>query len=285
MVNMLFRASFSAALRLQTRVAPAVARSEAAAVVPLSLLPSCPMRRGFSGATRRRTIQGAHWELKLKDPEPPRPVQTLEGLARPDKWKTSRYHCNWLRENGRVPCTILKKGDTSQKMDFSLSLLDLQREIRKVRYSFTNLVYRIKLDNQDEAIPVICCELQTDTFTQDPISVQFMTFEKGQKYNVRIPVTFEGAEDSPGLKRGGILVRPSRSFPAIWDADGGELIPEKVVIDLSAAGPKSLIKVSALKERGEWPSEHLVAKYPEKGGPKDYVLITYKGKVREAVDE
>lgn len=97
---------------------------------------------------------------------------------------------------------------------------------------------------------------------------------------MNIPVSIDGAEDCPGLKRGGILLTPTWTVPAYWDGAGGEFIPERIWIDLSKVGPRTIIRVSDLEARGEWPSKYLSSR-----SPNDYVLVTIKGKVKALAGE
>ena len=79
---------------------------------------------------------------------------------------------------------------------------------------------------------VIPRQVQLDPVSDRPVHVDFMRLPEGARVRIAIPVRFKGQENSPGLKRGGVLniVRhevellcPAESIPEYLEGDLSEL--------------------------------------------------------------
>jgi large subunit ribosomal protein L25 len=66
--------------------------------------------------------------------------------------------------------------------------------------------------------------------TDRPVHVDFMRLAPGAKVKLAIPVRFKGHENSPGLKRGGVLNIVRHEIEMLLDADH---IPDALEGDLS----------------------------------------------------
>lgn len=86
----------------------------------------------------------------------------------------------------------------------------------------------IDVPGADGLQPVIARDVQLDPVKDFPIHVDMMRVNENTRINVEIPVRFLNEEESPGLKRGGVLnvVRhsveiyaPATAIPEILEAD------------------------------------------------------------------
>jgi large subunit ribosomal protein L25 len=69
-----------------------------------------------------------------------------------------------------------------------------------------------------------------DPVTDRPLHVDFFRLAKGAKVQVNIPVVFINEEDSPGLKRGGVMNVVRHELDLMCDADH---IPDQIEIDVT----------------------------------------------------
>ena len=91
---------------------------------------------------------------------------------------------------------------------------------------------------------VIPRAVQLDPVTDRPVHVDFMRLAAGARIALEIPVHFRGQENSPGIKRGGVLniVRHTVEFHCLANA-----IPEFITIDLTGAEIGDSIHISSVK--------------------------------------
>ena len=66
--------------------------------------------------------------------------------------------------------------------------------------------------------------------TDRPLHADFLRLAKGAKVEVNVPVAFVNEDDSPGLKRGGVLNMVRHDLELICDAD---LIPDQIILDVT----------------------------------------------------
>ena len=108
--------------------------------------------------------------------------------------------------------------------------------------NFLSNVLKIKIN--DKEINVLPRDVSFDVVTDEPIHVDFLRMVAGRKIILEIPVRFINNEDSPGLKRGGVLNIVRRKVELKCPTDG---IPKELVVDLAGLDIGSSIKISAIK--------------------------------------
>tara|TARA_Y100001954_G_C15642660_1_gene518466 strand:- start:262 stop:909 length:648 start_codon:yes stop_codon:yes gene_type:complete len=108
--------------------------------------------------------------------------------------------------------------------------------------NFLSNVLKIKIDNKE--VNVLPREISYDVVTDEPIHVDFLRMVKGRKIVLEIPVRFINHEQSPGLKRGGVLNIVRRKVELKCPT---ESIPKELVVDLDGLDIGSSIKISAIK--------------------------------------
>ena len=127
-----------------------------------------------------------------------------------------------VRRQGLVPAVIY--GDNKDPEAISMEIGVLEKELSSG--SFMSTLYIIDVDGNKSQ--VIARDVQFDKVKDFPIHVDFLRLKKGATIAVEVQVNFLNEEESPGLKRGGVLnvVRytvevtcPAASIPESLDAD------------------------------------------------------------------
>ena len=129
-----------------------------------------------------------------------------------------------LRRSGRVPAVIY--GDDKDTLLVSVDSRDLHREIG--RGGFGNRLYDVAVNGGTHR--VLPREIQVDPVTDVPLHVDFLRLGARARVRLMVPVAFADEEESPGLKRGGVLnvVRHEIEFFCRADA-----IPQVIGLSLS----------------------------------------------------
>ena len=86
-------------------------------------------------------------------------------------------------------------------------------------------------------------KLNTTSFPDEPIHVDFLRVVPGVKIRIEVPVQFINHEKSPGLKRGGVLNIVRRKVELRCPS---EKIPENLVIDLDGVEIGESFKISSI---------------------------------------
>ena len=79
--------------------------------------------------------------------------------------------------------------------------------------------------------------------TDRPLHADFLRLSKDSTVNVNVPVVFANEEDSPGLKRGGVLNVVRHELELICD---GNRIPEEISIDVTGLDIGDSIHISSV---------------------------------------
>ena len=103
---------------------------------------------------------------------------------------------------------------------------------------------KIDVPGQDYLQPVIARDVQVHPVTDIPVHVDMMRVDEKTRIDVEVPVRFHNEEQSPGLKRGGVLniVRHTVELYAPATA-----IPEHLDADVAGLDIGDSIKISAIK--------------------------------------
>ena len=151
---------------------------------------------------------------------------------------TSRGSNNILRKQGMVPGVLYGGEEKNELISVSKkhlkTLLDLE--------NFLSNVLKIKFN--DKEVNVLPREVSYDVVTDEPIHVDFLRMVSGRKIILEIPVKFINNDQSPGLKRGGVLNIVRRKVELKCPT---ESIPKELVVDLEGLDIGSSIKISAIK--------------------------------------
>ena len=162
-------------------------------------------------------------------------INDLKAIKR--ETKTSR-ELNSLREKGFVPAILY--GGKSPNVKISIEEKLLKDFVRTD--TFLSTVINLNIDGKTEK--VIPRDVSYHVITERPSHIDFMRISSGSKIILEIPVIFKNNEESPGLKRGGVLNIVRRKVELKCSA---EKIPEKIEIDLAGLDIGASIKISSVK--------------------------------------
>ncbi|MEP3915973.1 MAG: 50S ribosomal protein L25/general stress protein Ctc, partial [Parasphingorhabdus sp.] len=106
---------------------------------------------------------------------------------------------------------------------------------------FMNSLVQVELDGKStRTLPK---DVSFDPVTDRPLHVDFFRLAKGAKVQVNIPVVFINEEESPGLKRGGVMNVVRHELDLMCDADH---IPDQIEIDVTGLEIGDSIHISAV---------------------------------------
>ena len=167
------------------------------------------------------------------------------------------------RRAGRVPGVIY--GDRKEPVMISVDFPEIYKHALSGRFEST----MVELDVEGEKIRVLPRDVQLDPVKDLPIHVDFLRLGHGARITVEVPVEYVGEENSPGIRRGGVL-NVVRHEVEVWcDALN---IPEKIVADISGLDIGDSLHISAVQ-------------LPEGVSPyitdRDFTLATIAGTVAE----
>ncbi len=130
-----------------------------------------------------------------------------------------------LRREGRLPAIIY--GNDFEPLAIDVDIESSRREIRKP--GFRTRLYDIDLGG-DSAIRVLPQAVAYHPVTDHPVHLDFLRVGEHTRVTVDVPVAFRNPEDSPGIKRGGVLNIVRRTINVSCPAG---LIPEAIEFDVT----------------------------------------------------
>jgi large subunit ribosomal protein L25 len=141
------------------------------------------------------------------------------------------------RRAGRVPGVIY--GSKKDPTMVTLDPRDLDRELRTG--SFMATVYDVQVDRDKER--VLPRDVQFHPVSDKPIHVDFLRVSATTGVTVQVPVNFLNEEESPGLKRGGLLNVVRHEIEMTCRADA---IPAGIDVDLTGLDIGDSIHISMI---------------------------------------
>ncbi|MFQ5625646.1 MAG: 50S ribosomal protein L25/general stress protein Ctc [Methyloligellaceae bacterium] len=171
------------------------------------------------------------------------------------------------RREGRIPAIIY--GDNTDPQIISLDNKELRQHV--LTGQFLNTIFMIDVDGKQTR--VIPREFQLHPVSHAPVHVDFLRLGEGATVTVEVPMRFLNEEESPGLKRGGVLniVRHNIELRCLADA-----IPERLDADLTGLEIGDSLHISAITlPEGV---ELTIA-------DRDFTVATIVGRMAEIVDE
>ncbi len=143
-----------------------------------------------------------------------------------------------MRREGRVPAVIYGEKKEPEAIHVG------ERELMKLLHTghFMNSLVEVSVgDGKTRALPK---DVQFHPVTDRPLHVDFLRIGKGATITLDIPVSFVNQEESPGLKRGGVLNVVRHELELSCPADD---IPGEIVIDLEGLEIGDSIHISEIK--------------------------------------
>ena len=143
-----------------------------------------------------------------------------------------------LRRDGRVPAVVY--GEKKEPLSIHVEEKLLNRMLSSGH--FMNSV--IMIDLAGKAHRTLPKAIDFHPVSSRPIHVDFLRIGEHTKVTVAIPVRFENEDDSPGLKRGGVLNVVQHEIELVCDAAH---IPEELHISLEGLDIGDSIHISNIK--------------------------------------
>lgn len=159
----------------------------------------------------------------------------LEAQERKEKGKQAGKA---LRREKRIPAVIY--GAKTQAIPVSVSSTDLDKAIKKTE---TMEVF-LKLNLGSENYQVMLKELQSDFVNGKFIHADFLTIEKDQVLDFRVPVEVVGDDVCPGIEHGGMLQILRREIDVRCTVDN---IPESIKVDISELGLGDSVHIDSIE--------------------------------------
>ena len=151
--------------------------------------------------------------------------------------KSSAGYTNKLRLDGFIPAILYGGKVANEKI--SIAKKDLKNFIQNE--AFLSTVFEIELNGKKEK--VLPRDVAYHVTTNEPIHLDLMRIVSGTKIVIEIPVKFINNNDSPGLKRGGVLNIVRRKVELRCPAEN---IPNELVVDLNGLDIGTSIKISSI---------------------------------------
>lgn len=139
------------------------------------------------------------------------------------------------RREGLVPGIVYGSGEATVPVAMNARMISLEYN----RGGFFSRLYELEVE--DEKMRVLPRDVQVHPVTDIPLHVDFLRLTADTRINVDVPVRFINDEESPGIKRGGVLnvVRHTIKFNCRADA-----IPESIIVDLTGLDIGSAVHIS-----------------------------------------
>lgn len=142
-----------------------------------------------------------------------------------------------LRRNGMIPAVIY--GDKQPPVSIALPYKEVTMKIHDG--GFMTTIATIDVDGQK--IRVLPKDYQLDPVRDFTMHVDFLRVSKNTKVTVDVPVHFINEEESPGIKRGGVLNIVRHTVEVNCPADS---IPESFIADLEGLDLGDGVHISAI---------------------------------------
>lgn len=142
-----------------------------------------------------------------------------------------------LRREGRVPAVIY--GDKKEAVTIHVEARALNKLLGTGH--FMNSLVQVEVNGvKTRTLPK---DVAFDPVSDRPLHVDFFRLAKGAKVQVNIPVVFINEEESPGLKRGGVMNVVRHELDLMCDADH---IPDQIEIDVTGLEIGDSIHISSI---------------------------------------
>ena len=154
----------------------------------------------------------------------------------------SRYHAfrvlrEYFNSNGYAQ-DVINKFFKTQKISIE------KKYLKNIINSDTFLSKVLELDIEGKKEKVLPRDVAYHVVSEEPIHIDFMRIVSGKKIILEIPVIFKNNNESPGLKKGGVLNIVRRKVQLKCQAEN---IPENLVVDLTGLDIGASVKISSVK--------------------------------------
>lgn len=164
-------------------------------------------------------------------------MATLPILPVEPRGHTGKGAARAARRGGYVPGIVY--GGDEGAVSVQLRDNELQKALKRGRF-FSTL---IELDIEGHKVRAIPRDMQLDVVRDLPIHVDFLRLSPRSEVNVFVPVTFINEDESPGLRRGGVLNIVRHEVEIRCRAGN---IPESLIGDLTGFDINDVLHISSI---------------------------------------
>jgi len=150
---------------------------------------------------------------------------------------TGKGSARAMRRAGLIPAVIY--GGKQSPQSIAIAEKEIERHVRSGR--LTSMVMEIQFNGGAER--VLARDVQLHPVTDHPLHIDFLRLEEGATIAVMVHVNFVDEEESPGLKRGGVLNAVRRDLELLCPVDA---IPEAIEVSLEGLDINDIIHISAV---------------------------------------
>ena len=143
-----------------------------------------------------------------------------------------------LRREGRVPAVIY--GNKQDPASIHVEEKALMRLL--MTGHFMNSVVMVEIDGK--AVRTLPKDVSFNVVTDRPVHVDFLRISEHATVHVNVPVVFVDEEESPGIKRGGVLNVVRHELELVCDASE---IPDEITVSLKGTDVGDSIHISNVK--------------------------------------
>ena len=140
-----------------------------------------------------------------------------------------------LRREGRVPAVIY--GGKEEPTPIHVEAKELVRQLGSGH--FMNSI--VMIDIGGKQVRVLPKDVALHPVTDRPLHVDFLRLSKDSKIQVAVPVVFVNEDDSPGLKKGGVLNVVRHELELVCESDK---IPDEIHLDVTGLDIGDSIHIS-----------------------------------------
>ena len=152
---------------------------------------------------------------------------------------TGKGAARQARRDGLVP-GIVFGGDTDP-LPINIPFNVLLKKLKAGRFKST--LFNLKVEGHDD-VRVICRDVQRDVVKDLPTHLDLMRLRRTTKIALFIPVEFEGEDDCPGIRKGGMLAVTRPEVELVVTAGD---IPEKLVASVAGLEIGDTIHISSVE--------------------------------------
>lgn len=152
---------------------------------------------------------------------------------------TGKGAARQARREGLVPGIIYGGGADPQPINIPFNYL--LNHLRQGRFLAT--LWNMKVEGMDD-VRVICRNVERDVVKDLPTHIDFMRLRQTSRVNIFVQVEFINHEESPGLKKGGVLVVVRSEVELNVQANN---IPENIVVDLTGMDFGDVATISGIE--------------------------------------
>lgn len=143
-----------------------------------------------------------------------------------------------IRREGRVPAVIY--GDSKNPEPIHVA----ERELMKLLHTGHFMNSLVEVDVSGSKNRTLPKDVQFHPVTDRPLHVDFMRVGKGATITIDVPVAFVNQDQSPGLKRGGVLNVVRHDLSLICPADA---IPAEIIVALDGLEVGDSVHISEIE--------------------------------------